>query len=118
MKEEEPDSLIQYRMERARETLGDAQVLLANQRSPVSIVNRAYYAMFYASLALLITIGRDSSKHSGVIALIDQHFIKLGILPKEMGKFLHKAFDMRQSGDYEKDVDLTMEDARLILSYA
>lgn len=105
-------------MERAIETLGDAQFLPANQRSPESVVNRAYYAMFYASLALLFTVNQHSSKHGGVIALIDKHFIKTGILPKEMGKFLHKAFDVRQSGDYEKDVEITMEDAHLIVTYA
>lgn len=118
MKEEDTLSIIQYRMERAIETLEDAQFLLANHRSPESVVNRAYYAMFYASLALLFTVNQHSSKHGGVIALIDKHFVKTGDLPKEMGKFLHKAFDMRQSADYEKDVDLTMEDAHLIVGYA
>ena len=39
--------LIQYRLERARESLRDAEILFENEGSPVSVVNRAYYSIFY-----------------------------------------------------------------------
>ena len=45
-------TLIRYRLTMARETLEDARVLRREGRSPWSVVNRAYYAMFYAVLAL------------------------------------------------------------------
>jgi hypothetical protein len=35
------DALIKYRLEQARETLLDAQVLFEHDRRPASIVNRA-----------------------------------------------------------------------------
>ncbi|MBV6394587.1 MAG: hypothetical protein HFACDABA_00153 [Anaerolineales bacterium] len=91
MKKEPPYSkeLIQYRMERARETLDTAQLLRDQNADTASIVNRAYYAMFYAALAILAAVGEETSKHSGVLALFDRHFVKTGVLPKEMGKFLH-----------------------------
>ena len=41
---------------------------------PGSAVNRAYYAVFYAASALLVTQGLARSKHSGVIAAFRQHF--------------------------------------------
>jgi uncharacterized protein (UPF0332 family) len=104
-------SLIQYRMERAHESLNDARLMLAQKGSNASIVNRAYYAMFYAALALLITIDRGSSKHQGVIALFDENFIKTDVLPKELGKLFHRAFDMRQSGDYRDMLVVTEEQA-------
>lgn len=110
--------LAQYRMERARETLRDARSLFEQRGSPASIVNRAYYSMFYAALALLSTIGKETRKHSGVLALFDQYFIKPKILPKEMGTFLHKAFGMRMAGDYEEEAELTKADAQRILGYA
>ncbi|MBI3163682.1 MAG: HEPN domain-containing protein, partial [Chloroflexi bacterium] len=47
--------MTRYRLDQARETLLDAQVLYEHERRPASIVNRAYYAMFYATLALLVT---------------------------------------------------------------
>jgi uncharacterized protein (UPF0332 family) len=102
-------ALIQYRLERARESLEDARLVLARHGSYASVVNRAYYSMFYAALALLITIDRGSSKHQGVIALFDENFIKQNILPKELGKLLHRAFEMRQAGDY-RDMLVVTED--------
>jgi uncharacterized protein (UPF0332 family) len=111
-------ALSRYRMERARATLRVAQTLLQQSEDPPSIVNRAYYAMFYAALALLATIGQQPSKHSGVLALFDQHFIKTQVLPKEMGKFLHKAFDTRQTGDYEEESEITREQAAEVLGFA
>jgi len=114
----EKKALIQYRMKRARSTLRDAQLLYKQGGDPASIVNRAYYAMFYAALALLVTIGQESSKHQGVLALFDRYFIKPKILPTEMGKFLHHAFDTRQIGDYEEEAELTKEQAFQILESA
>jgi len=67
---------------------------------------------------LLATIGDETSKHGGVMALFDRHFIKTGILPKEMGKFLHTAFDIRQTGDYEDKSEISQEVSRQILEFA
>jgi uncharacterized protein (UPF0332 family) len=40
------------------------------------------------------------------------------IIPKEMGAFLHQAFDMRQTGDCEEEAELTKEDAQQTLEAA
>jgi uncharacterized protein (UPF0332 family) len=93
-------ALIQYRLKQARETLDEARTLYDQDKSPRSVVNRAYYSMFYAALALLATINSDAPKHSGVIALFDKNFVKQKILPKEMSIMLHEAFESRQEGDY------------------
>jgi len=63
-------------------------------------VSRAYYAAFYAATALLLNNDLETSKHSGVIALIHQHFVKTGKLDKELGKDLNWLFEMRGVGDY------------------
>lgn len=104
-------ALIDYRMERARASLNDAHLILAQKGSAASVVNRAYYAMFYAALALLITIDKGSSKHRGVMALFDEHFIKTNILPQELSKLFHRAFDMRQAGDYRDMLVITEQQA-------
>jgi len=111
-------ALIQYRLERAREALDDARLILSQKGSYASVVNRAYYAMFYAALALLITVDRGSSKHQGVIALFDENFIKQNILPKELGKLLHRAFEMRQAGDYRDMLIVTEEQAADVINAA
>ena len=104
-------ALIQYRLERAHESLNDARLMLEQNGSPSGVINRAYYAMFYTTLALLITIDRGSSKHQGVIALFDENFMKQNILPKELGRILHRAFEMRQVGDYRDLMIVTKEQA-------
>ncbi|MBI4824309.1 MAG: hypothetical protein HY805_08810 [Nitrospirae bacterium] len=45
------ESLFTYRLKQAEETLSDAKRMLQDKLSPRSIVNRAYYSMFYAVLA-------------------------------------------------------------------
>ena len=99
--------LIQYRLERANESLHDARILYENKGSPSSIVNRAYYAIFYSALALLVTADVEPAKHSGVLSKFDEIFIRHGVFPKEMSKIIHHAFDMRQAGDYQKSTIIT-----------
>lgn len=68
--------LIHYRLESAREMLHNAHVLQENGGSPTSIVNRAYYAVFYAALALLATVDVEPNKHTGVLAKFDELFVR------------------------------------------
>lgn len=110
--------LIQYRLESAREMLHDAQLLKEGGGSPKSIVNRAYYAVFYASLALLVTVDVEPSKHAGVLAKFDELFVRRGIFTKEMSRIFHHVFDMRQAGDYQKSKILTAEQAVDVLRSA
>jgi uncharacterized protein (UPF0332 family) len=62
MKEVPPykQALIEYRMERAHQTLNAAKLLDEQSVDSASIVNRAYYAIFYAALAMLATVGEES----------------------------------------------------------
>ena len=110
--------LIQYRLESAREMLRDARVLEENGGSPVSIVNRAYYSVFYAALALLVTADVEPTKHTGVLAKFDELFVRQGVLSKEMSRIIHHAFDMRQAGDYQKSRVITAEQALEVLTAA
>ena len=109
MREHEIEDLIRHRMEQAQTALDDAAFLLSGKRSPQSIVNRAYYAMFYAVLALLQKIGSVPSKHAGVISLFDTEFALKGVFPKEMSKNLHKAFELRQVADYKSVTPISPE---------
>jgi hypothetical protein len=93
-------ALVQYRLEQADAALNDAKYLLDGGRSPHSIVNRAYYAMFYATLALLQKTGKIPSKHAGAISLFDTEFVVKGVFPRELSRDFHKAFELRQSSDY------------------
>jgi uncharacterized protein (UPF0332 family) len=99
MMDERLRGLIGLRMDQATETLQEAHILIA-EHAGRGAVSRAYYAMFYAVLALLATKGLGSSKHSGTISLFDREFVKPGDLPKELSRALHMAFERRQQADY------------------
>lgn len=95
-------------MEQAHETLRESEILLA-EAALRGAVNRAYYAMFYALLALLATRQLGTSKHSGAISLFDREFVKTGLFPRELSRALHLAFDRRQKHDYGEMIPLTQE---------
>ncbi len=81
------------------ETLEEARALFSSGFTR-GVVNRIYYACFYAVSALLETEGMASSKHSGVLSLFNKHWVRTGRMPKELGRFYIIAFDERQEGDY------------------
>lgn len=118
MKPEEIDILIKYRLEQAQAALDDAKYLFDGNRSPQSIVNRSYYAMFYAALALLQKISKVPSKHSGVISLFDKEFVMKGIFTKDLSKDFHKAFELRQTIDYKIIKPITLDRAKEIWNKA
>lgn len=78
-------------------------------------MNRMYYAMFYALLALLQQKQIATSKHSGAISQFDKEFVKNGIFDKELSKTLHRAFELRQKGDYMEEAEVTKEDVDELL---
>ncbi|MBI3323663.1 MAG: HEPN domain-containing protein [Candidatus Omnitrophica bacterium] len=93
-------ALARFRFKRARETFQEG-VLLLGGGAPNGAANRFYYAAFYASRALLATQGLDASKHSGVISLFGQHFVKRGTINAQVAKALRRSFEKRLDTDYE-----------------
>jgi hypothetical protein len=99
MKAEEIE-YIRYRLSKALETLQEANALYANGFT-MGVVNRVYYACFYAVSALLLSEGYSSARHSGVISLFERHWIKPGRLPSGIGEFYRNMFKRHHQGDYE-----------------
>lgn len=101
----------------ADEELETARLLLNNQRYRAA-VSRAYYAMYYATQALLVSKKVSSRTHKGIIQQFSQHFVKSGELPTQMVTDLKRAYDLRQLSDYEAAVVLTLEQANTALGAA
>ena len=110
-------ALVSYRFEQADESLDAARILL-EQNLTRSSVNRSYYAMFYAVLALLVTRKQETSKHSGAISLFDKEFVKTGMFKIEFSRWLHDAFDLRQRSDYVAQIQVSKEEASQMLAQA
>ena len=117
MMTENIQALVTYRLEQADESLEAASTLLVKKLIRPSI-NRAYYAMFYAVLALLAQGKKETSKHSGAIAIFDRDFVKQGIFKKNYSRWLHDAFDLRQRSDYAAEYHASPEDAKITLKNA
>jgi uncharacterized protein (UPF0332 family) len=97
------------------ESLEEARHLLTSGKSLRSVVNRIYYGMFYAVLALLIYEPYTSSKHTGVIAYFNQRFVKGKIFTESMGRSINKAFELRQRGDYREYFELSRDQVEPLL---
>jgi uncharacterized protein len=91
--------LVRSRLEQADDALNAARILL-EQHSVRAAVNRAYYAMFYAVLALLALRKQETSKHSGVISLFDREFVRPGVFSRDLSQWLHRAFRQQLAADY------------------
>jgi len=109
--------LATHRMQKAKEIFIEASDSIQQKHFGLS-VTRSYYAMFSAARALLALKEMDSSKHSGIISLFNQHIVKENLFPKEIGKFLPKAKDLREEADYGDFVEITGKDARIQLERA
>lgn len=92
--------LSKYRYERAMEDLEMAKAMLEKGGYRAS-VNRSYYAIFHGLRAVTIMGMFDSSKHSGVIAFFNQHYVKEGIFDREVSKIITSAYRLREKADYE-----------------
>jgi uncharacterized protein (UPF0332 family) len=90
---------INYRLQKADESFADAELLAENERWN-SVVNRLYYASFYAVIALLLSRDINATTHDGCRNQLGLNFIKTGIIDKRFGRHFSKLFDLRQKGDY------------------
>lgn len=98
--EESKKALIAYRIQRANDTLKEAEVMIREAFYNAAI-NRLYYACYYATVALLLKHNIQTQTHNGVKTMLGLHFVSTGKLPLKIGKTFITLFEKRQSGDYD-----------------
>lgn len=106
---EEKYEIIKYRIEKAERTLIEAKDCASLGHWTLS-ANRLYYSLFYMSNALLVDKGMFAKTHAGIIAKINEHFVKSGLLTREEGRTISILQNMRNSGDYDDRFEWTEED--------
>jgi len=79
------------------------------------VVDRLYYACFYAVIALLLENGIETQSHLGARTQFGLNFIKTGKVHKEFGKLFSKLSDFRQKGDYGDLYDFDSETVMPVL---
>jgi uncharacterized protein (UPF0332 family) len=114
MNEIQPEDYIHYRLERADETLSEVNSHLINGFWNTAI-NRMYYACFYAVSALLVKNNVEVNSHTGVRQQFGQHYVKTGIIERDLGKHFTELFEKRNRGDYNDFVDYNENEARELM---
>lgn len=92
--------LIEGYLQKAENKLKVAEKLLGTGDYD-DAVSRAYYAVFHATQALLLTEGQKTESHKGAVTLFSLLFVKTGKFGRNFGKCLANLKDDRESGDYE-----------------
>ena len=112
LKEKERNILIGYRIQRAKDTLGDVLFLIEHDKLIVA-VNRIYYGALFVLSALAIKYTQKAKTHQELIAWFNKNFVNNNLIHKGYGSFLHKAYDKRSKADYADYV--TFDKKELIL---
>lgn len=93
-------------LDKADRALASARILLESG-DVNGACNRAYYAMFDAARAALLSSqaaeGRPARTHSGLIGAFSLHLVKSGRMPLEFGKALNRVAEIRIVADYTDD---------------
>ena len=109
LNDEERRQVVLYRLEKAVNTLLDAEKVIELQMWATG-ANRLYYAAYYAVSALLIANGIGAKTHEGIIRMFNQMFVATGKIEREHGRKYNNLFTMRLTGDYGDCFDLQEED--------
>ncbi|PWR24107.1 DNA-binding protein [Zavarzinia compransoris] len=106
-------------MDKAVQACSSARLLL-NHGDRDGACNRAYYAMFDAGCAVLAKFlphEKHGKSHAGVINAFSLHFVKTGLVGKDLGRSLKRAEEMRLIADYRGGV-LDSKDVEIIIDRA
>ncbi|GHT23537.1 UPF0332 protein [Bacteroidia bacterium] len=97
---ESKQALTNYRLQRAKETLLEADVLIQGEFYN-AVVNRLYYACYYVVIALLLKNDISAQTHQGVKQMFSLHFIVTKKIENTYSRFYSQLFNDRISGDYD-----------------
>ena len=85
----------------AHERLKDAEGLLSLARY-AGAVNRTYWTMFEAARAMLASRGVKVESHEGAKIKFGELFARTDLVPREFGRMLNDAFELRKDADYAR----------------
>lgn len=114
MTPEQRKDIVLYRLQSAKDLLVEINSHI-ERGFYNTVMNRMYYACFYAVSALLLNVGFDGVRtHEGVWQMFNKHFVLTGKVEKEWGRFYSVVYGNRSEADYEDFKDFNMEDVREI----
>ena len=109
--------LVLYRLETAKNDLKSARVLLAIEDYK-GANNRAYYSIFHAINAVHAVSGKAYKRHKDALANFNKEYVKTSIFPREMGRKIGQAEEIRHASDYDDFYIASKEEAERQVSVA
>ena len=94
------EDLMLYRLENAKSDLKSAKILFAADEYK-GANNRAYYAIFHALNAVHALNGAAYKRHKDAIGNFNKEYVKTGIFPREIGRKIGEAEEIRHASDYD-----------------
>ena len=92
--------LVLYRLETARNDLKSARALFSIEDYK-GANNRAYYSIFYAINAVHAVSGKAYKRHKDAVANFNKDYVKTSVFPREMGRKIGQAEEIRHASDYD-----------------
>jgi len=77
-------------------------------------ISNAYYAMYYAAKAALLSEGLDLRKHSSAALKFQELFVVTGRVDAEYTRYLSRARVARERSDYDPLASASRDDAKRI----
>jgi len=105
------EEAISRRMDRANESVSEAELLIAHGHWNAA-VSRLYYAVFFAANAYLIAHDRANKTHKGTRMAFGALINENQEIPRDVAKVYHDLFEERHHADYGFFSDL---DGELVL---
>ncbi|MFR1834426.1 MAG: HEPN domain-containing protein [Lachnospiraceae bacterium] len=92
--------LVLYRLRTAKADLKAARILFVAEEYK-GANNRAYYAIFHAINAIHALSGKAYKRHKDAIGNFNKDYVKTEIFPREMGRKIGEAEEIRHASDYD-----------------
>lgn len=99
-----------YKLERAKDEVETAQILLHAGKYKAAN-NRAYYSCLYSVNAVLALEPIAFKKHKDVLAYFNKNYVHTEIFPRDMGRRISKLEIIRHKSDYDDFYIASKEEA-------
>lgn len=94
------EDLASYRLQSAKDDLHSARILFeAGEYKGAN--NRAYYAIFHAINVIHALSGKSYKRHKDAIANFNKEYVKTQIFPRDIGRKIGEAEEIRHASDYD-----------------
>ena len=92
--------LVLYRIQSAKSDLKSSKILLDAEEYKAAN-NRAYYAIFHAINAVHALNEKAYKRHKDAVANFNKDYVKTEIFPREIGRKIGEAEEIRHASDYD-----------------